>query len=960
MKRIDRVYAWMLARAERMSWSDICLQGGLSTQEIAEGLAILRNNVSFELNNLLRMQQIVKVKGRPMGYFPKASVERALGIILPAVEFESIEALNALAPRASKLSTQPATDALVPQPGVNNPFSLLIGADGSLKTQVEQAKAAVLYPPSGLHTLITGQTGVGKSLFASVMFNYARFVGRFEEKTPFIVFNCADYAMNPQLLMAHIFGYLKGSFTGADGDKEGLLDKANEGMLFLDEIHRLPPEGQEMVFYFMDTGTYSRLGETERKRTASVLLVGATTEDLESSMLKTFVRRIPIIINLPTFDQRNIQEKIALLKFLLNKEAHRIQKPIRIDAEAMKALIGNTAFGNIGQMKSNVQLVCANGFLHYLHQDVIEIRFHDLPGEIKNGLFHLGGRRDEMQQITDRLEHFLIIQPEGGPPALQEDDQYEPTFNLYSIIEGKVAFMQERGLSHEEITRFISLDINIHLNSFYMKFQNSAKAQENILKVVNEDILRFSQQMKELVERELKHRLTERFLLAFSLHLTSFLERVENRHAISYPYIKHSLTDRALEHQAAQVLKQHIECQFNVDVPEMEVMYLTLLIGSLLKTQQEERVAVLVAMHGSHTASSMANVAHKLLGEGNIDSIDMPLDISPKLVLDQMRQRIKELDCGKGVLLLVDMGSLNGFGDIIMQETGIPVRTLTMVSTPTVIEAVRKSAVMGMELDDIYFSLYDFKGYGSYQKTTQQHDTSILYQKVKAILSVCSTGQGTAEKLKTFVDGMLHNMGRNDITVIAMPLGEVDEQREALLKRYEFIMSLGIADPKINVPFLPLEALFSNDGEAQFTLLVQRNHLWHPVARPHAMVRKISEESMMEFLTYLNPKKVVDPVLEFISELEKFEGYPFDNGMKISLSVHISSALERMVQHSGLKYDSSLGTAEQQKLEAYQIFARCFQKKLAITLDRDELSYILEMVVELSKRSLEPQEDLLP
>lgn len=115
--------------------------------------------------------------------------------------------------------------------------------------------------------------------------------------------------MNPQLLMAHIFGHIKGAFTGAGEDKEGLVDKANGGMLFLDEIHRLPPEGQEMVFYFMDTGTYSRLGETERRRTASVLLVGATTENLESAMLKTFIRRIPIIIHLPTFERRSTQRK---------------------------------------------------------------------------------------------------------------------------------------------------------------------------------------------------------------------------------------------------------------------------------------------------------------------------------------------------------------------------------------------------------------------------------------------------------------------------------------------------------------------------------------------------------------------------------------------------------------------------------------------------------------------------
>ncbi|MEA9390009.1 sigma 54-interacting transcriptional regulator [Acerihabitans sp. TG2] len=959
MKRIERIYNWMSDSTQAMSWADLTRQGGFTTQVIAAQLDILRNNVSFELNNLLRLQQIIKIKGRPVGYLPLSAVERALGITLPAgrMEYDTMDELAGLAPPT--LALLPAVASAPRNHGASDPFSALIGATGSLKNQVDQAKAAVLYPPFGLHTLITGQTGVGKSLFVSVMFSFARHAGRFEPEAPFIIFNCADYATNPQLLMAHIFGYVKGAFTGADSDRDGLIKKANGGMLFLDEIHRLPPEGQEMVFYFMDTGNYCRLGETERKQTARVLLAGATTEDPESSLLKTFVRRIPIIIHIPTFGERTANEKIELLVFLLTKEAHRIQKPIKIDAEAIKALIGNTAFGNIGQMKSNVQLVCANGFLHSIDNELITITFRDLPGEIKDGFFHLSGRRGEMQEITDRLEEVLVVRPEGEAPLVSTDDQYEPSFNLYSIIEGKVAFMQERGLSHEEIVRFITLDINIHLNSFYIKFQNNVRLRDNILKLVSKDILAFAQQIKTLTERGLNQPLTERFLLAFSLHLTSFLERVRNHFPVSYPKIETTLDGRKNEHRIALEIKHHIETTFNVTVPDIEVTYLTLLIGSLLTDPQVERVAVLVAMHGSSSASSMANVALKLLGEGIIDSIDMPLDLSPKVVLDQMRQRIKALDCGKGVLLLVDMGSLVGFGDIIMQETGIPVRTLSMVSTPTVIEAVRKSAVMNMELDDIYYSLCDFKGYGLYQKTGQQQDTSVLYQKTHAILSVCSTGLGTAQKLGKFVGGMLQTMGRDDIKVISMSLSEAHEQKEDILKRYALIMTLGIADPKMGVPFLPLEALFSSDGETQFTQLVQHSRLPLTVAKPHAMVRKISEESMTEFLTYLNPKKIIDLVLEFISDLEMLEGQLFDNGMKISLSVHVGSALERMVQNNGLRYERNLDDAEQQKIERYVGIAQRFEKKLDITLDRHELSHIMDMVNALLKRSHELIDDLL-
>lgn len=946
MKRIDRIYAYLVEQSQGKTLDEWIRIEGFTASDIAKDLGILRNNVSAELNKLLRQKRIIKIKGRPVHYLVKQIMEDLLGTKLPEDQYEYENILEVTGGQSPDPGNGPSANH--DTAWETNPFDDLIGSKTSLKVQVEQAKAAVLYPPHGLHTLIVGQTGVGKTLFANLMFNYAKLAAPFmDEDAQFIVFNCADYANNPQLLISHIFGHIKGAFTGADSEKDGLVSKADGGMLFLDEIHRLPPEGQEMLFYFMDTGTYAKLGETERNRNANVLIVGATTEDPESSLLKTFVRRIPILIRIPSFEERPAIDKIEILKFLLAIEANRVQKPIKIDAESMKALIGNTSYGNVGQLKSNIQLVCANGFLHCLHDDVITIHFKDLPSELKNGFFYFSRKRQEIQELSDLIDSYLTVYPEGENKALFEEDPYEPDFNLYNIIEDKVSFMMEQDVSDEDINRFLKLDIDIHLNKFYNKFSSYALNREKILKIVSEDILNFSEEVQDIVEKRLKCKVNERFLLAFSLHLTSFLKRVKNQQVANYTNIENVINDRPQEYQLSLDICKMIGEKYRVHVPVKEAMYLTILLTSLIDEQKAEQVAILVAAHGFSTASSMVSVVKSLLGESNVDCIDMPLDMDPKYVLEEMKRRVKEIDMGKGVLLLVDMGSLTGFGDIITQETGIKTRTIDMVTTALVIEAIRKATIMEMDLDDIYESLKEFRGYGSYQMESKPRETGKPV-KPQAILSVCSTGEGTAEKLKQLITRLLKNIGKNNIAVIPLPINEVEEKKETLMQKYDILLAVGIADPKVQAPFVPLEALFMGDGETQVTHLIQNHQLLKQPPRSPAMVREMTEESLNEFLTFLNPKKVLAAITAFVTSLEKIAERPFNNASKINMNIHIGCALERMVTQSGLIYKNDITPEKAAKIEKYKKAAQIFEDQLKLRLSDDELYYIADMIDHLS------------
>ena len=89
-------------------------------------------------------------------------------------------------------------------------------------------KAAILYPPRGLNCLITGPTGSGKTYFAHAMFQFAKDNHVVPQDKDMIVFNCADYANNPELLMSHLFGYAKGALP-VPMMKRRIIDQANGG-----------------------------------------------------------------------------------------------------------------------------------------------------------------------------------------------------------------------------------------------------------------------------------------------------------------------------------------------------------------------------------------------------------------------------------------------------------------------------------------------------------------------------------------------------------------------------------------------------------------------------------------------------------------------------------------------------------------------------------------------------------
>lgn len=890
--RIERILGYV---EKRTLSADVSENPGVTTVEVAEALDIQRTNASKDLNQLVREGLVEKSETRPVRYWAL----QAEGVLPNQRHVKSYKETSILQPAAPDRVSEQGEE--IPNKDI---FSQIIGANGSMKNSIEQAKAAILYPPKGLNCLITGPTGSGKTHFAHTMFSFAKANNVIQnENQELVVFNCADYANNPELLMSHLFGHVKGAFTGADTDKAGIIDQADGGMLFLDEIHRLPPQGQEMIFYLMDYGTYSRMGESLNTRKADVRIVGATTEDPSSSLLDTFVRRIPISIQLPAFTDRPAVEQIDLVKLMFAIEADRIQRRITISEDVVKALMGSITYGNIGQLKSNVQLVCARAFMNQFNQKELSITVNDLSEGIRSGLVQMANNREASAEAAKYLEPKISVSP-NEPLIKFQRDSYELPYNLYDIIGDKAALLKAEGLNQDAINQFISTDINVHLKSFYRDHGFTFEADSKLAEFVDPRIIDLTEEIFRFVSGKLDYSFQQNFIYAMSLHISSFIRKInsgENR--VVNDNIREMAMNFPQEYAAATEIRQMISDCFDITIPESEIYYLAVLLVSLKNKQDSGRVGVVIAAHGNSTASSMAQVVKKLLNTDLPLAVDMPLDMSPTVAYEKVRQKILEADEGNGVLFLVDMGSLTSFDDKLEKTTGVRVRTLDMVTTPIVLEAVRKASVIGTDLNELCESLNSFKGYA--EVVTKEKGKQVLHEE-KVILAICSSGEGTARRIKEIIEEAVEKTTIKNLYVETASVVDVDSIVERIQKDKEIIAVTGIMDPKINAPYLSLEKFINLDIQLLLEELVLDNDLdeLSEIQLTEESAKQVCVDYISENCTFINAQKLIDPMWGFANELfiavfnrqQEYAAY-------INLAVHIAGAIERVILNEPLSVD---------------------------------------------------------
>jgi two-component system response regulator AtoC len=268
--------------------------------------------------------------------------------------------------------------------------------------------------------LIEGESGTGKELVARSIHRYSR-----RTDNPFTAINCS--ALTETLLESELFGYTKGSFTGANADRPGLFESTNGGTILLDELGTTGASLQASLLRVLQEKEVRRIGEREARK-VDVRVIGATNRNLEDLVergefrVDLFYRLGVLRIRLPPLRERGAEDLKLLVRHFLRKYGEGKQ----IAAEAMEILSRHTWPGNVRELENAVEhsvAVCTNHVVRagdlpeYI---VAQAPATDASTTTRGRPFSLADDRPTLDELCRRYTHLVLSESDGNKSRAAE------------------------------------------------------------------------------------------------------------------------------------------------------------------------------------------------------------------------------------------------------------------------------------------------------------------------------------------------------------------------------------------------------------------------------------------------------------------------------------------------------------------------------------------------------------
>ena len=625
----------------------------ITTRFLSEKLNMQRTNLSSILNQLVNEGKLVKYNGRPVLY-------------QLADENASIK---------------------------GDVFEQLIGHDTSLKEAIASAKAAVLYPEGNPTILITAKNGSGVSYFAKTVFRFAQASGKLKTRAPWVLWDCKALFNDQEKFQEVFFG---------DDQKEGILKKVKDGMLVLENINALSERNLDWLLSFLHGEKIQGQKEETWQKDYHCITICQVNADTEEKILNPLKGRMDFRISLPAMEQRSIEERFLLLQKFIKEEAKAMDRRIEVDTSILHALLLYELPADMKGFKNDIHTGCANSYVRSYDTGTktIALLMSDFPNYVRKGIMYYRTYKREIDEMIKNGCKYTFTENQ-----MLRDNKVAKK-DIYQSIDARKRDLERHALTEEEINMAVSNQLETEFKDYFEQLCKRADSIETLKKMVSEKLIDLTRDFLKRASEELSYEFREEIFCGICLHMNAALVKVGEKQRISNEEIGRMISKYPVHYELAKRFQEELHSEFSVKLGVDDLIFLMMFLLEGKEDVDESKVVTLIAMHGSHCASAIACVVNALSEDSEVQAFDMDLDKNMRTVYDELKEKIMEVDQGKGILLIYDMGSIHTMAESIAQETRIAIRCVEVPITLVGIAASNKAAKMS-SLDEVADYLQD-------------------------------------------------------------------------------------------------------------------------------------------------------------------------------------------------------------------------------------------------------------
>ncbi|MDU6443407.1 MAG: PRD domain-containing protein, partial [Streptococcus sp.] len=612
--------------------------------------------------------------------------------------------------------------------------------------------------------------------------------------------------------------------------EDSLFAKADNGLLFIDNADILPAKEQSRLFKLLETKRLYSEDMTDYIDCQHLKLILGISGDIDNQ----FNQHVNMIINLPSLDERSVEEKYNIMLSLFKEEAARANRRIEVSKEVLSQLLLAHFEFNIKELGYQLTSACATAYLRVIdNEKPIKVNSNDLVLRDNQKLIRELSYRQKVLNLLEDVDYVSFL-PEG--------DSYLTKHNIYHKLDKK---FQEMG----DVSQADSLlkEVHSHIGKILSKyFKGSEDGLAQLSKIVDNRLITtvsdFLQQHHIELERS-------RFY-GLCLHVNALLKDNHNQQQLSQERYVEMIKNYPEEYLHANQLGKVLESDFHLDLSFEETIILAAFFINEEMVTPVSKTVLLYILHGEGTATSLAETTKTLTQANNVYGYDLQLNQDISDVRDDLKDYIANIHQGKGLIVIYDMGSIKSMLNEIALQLNIKIRRLEVPITMLGIDIARRLQ-MENDIDDVF------------------HDTALEWNryankehKERIIITLCHTGEGGALQMKQVID----KNSRLGYKVIPLAISDRDllnQEVYSLKKAYYIHCFVGTYDPRmLGIPFIPLRSVFDNGIDN-----IDATLTFSPIATNRANYDPIYE-NLAENLKYTPIDKIKTYLPDFINQLE--------------------------------------------------------------------------------------------